>query len=348
MGGETKSEAGKFDLKIKIVRTDLASREYLLGAAGAFGFGGEPAVYQNSSYISKLWFINNYSGGILAKEKVEDMPERYRRFVRFGNPSETEMLKNYQKEMIMQSNREQIGQNVFYSRLSSQTEDPVPKNGEAEKGAREAKRAELIENIENIEGLAAFENFKEYVEGVLYGEAPDDDLGEDDWEQYDDDQEIRDILQLNNVYNSEVFKMSKVEYDFNAPGFIRLTKDGMFDITYDETEMTGIEGSYVRIAFCKNNRDIITFHRKNFFDEWFALEKGKRVAIERVGSDIKMVTAASGSGFVNTINLSGGQLCMVYTTEINGVPAEMVSYSVQAKQAAGKSKKQNKNYREKL
>lgn len=343
MGGKVKPEGKKFDLKIKIVRTDLASREYLLGAAGAFGFGGEMAMYQNSSYISKLWFINNYAGGILAKEKVEDMPERYRRFVRFGNPSETEMLKDYRKEMTMLSNREQIGQNVFYSRLSGRA-DPKAEQIPKTKEAAEAKYAEIMEdienmeNMENMEGLATFENFKEYVEDVLYGD-PEDGFEDGGYEEYDDDQEIRDILHLNNVYNSEIFKMSKVEYDFNAPGFINLTKDGMFEIKYDETEMTGIEGSYVRILFGENSRDIVTFHRKNFFDEWFALEKGKRVAVERVGADIKMVTAAAGNGFANTINLSGGKLCMVYTTEINGVPTERVSYCLQAKQPKVNKKK---------
>jgi hypothetical protein len=335
LSGKVKPEGAKFDFKIKIVRTDLASREYLLGMGGGFGFDGDPVMYQNSSYISKLWFINSYSGGILAKEKIEDMPERYRRFVRFGNPSETQMRKSFIKELVNLKEREQVGQNVFYSRLPS----PAGAEDAAGSGSAETAKAGYSEILENFDGLSVFENFREYVEDVLYGEAEPEDAYEDDGdyddgENYDGDEEIRDILHLNNVYNSEIYKMSKVEYDFNAPGYISLTKDGMFEIKYDETEITGIEDSYVRILFDETNRDILTFHRKNIFEDWFALEKGKRISIERPGADFGMVTSASTKELANTIKLSGGELRMVYTTEINGVPAETVSYRINAKPAA--------------
>jgi hypothetical protein len=333
LGGKLKQAGKKFDFKIKIVRTDLATCEYLLGMSGAFGFDGDPAMYRNSSYISKLWYINNYSGGILAKDKIEDMPESYRRFVRFGNPSEKDMLKNYRKEIVMQKNREPFGHNVFYSRPSSQpSQKDAAKNnsGEAQIDLAEAKYAEIMGDFE---GIVSFENFKEYVEDVLYGdENPENGCGDGEFgEVYDDDEEIRDILQLNNVYNSELYKMSKVEYDFNAPGHITLTKDGMYEIKYDESEITGVEGSYARIMFSENSRNIATFHKKKFFSDWFALEAGKRVSTEHFGVDFGAVTAAKTKELVNNINLSGGGMRVVYTTEINGVPSEMVSYSIQAK-----------------
>ena len=335
MGGKAKPAGKKFDFKIKIVRTDLASRDYLFGAGEAFGFDGDPAMYQNSSYISKLWFINSYSGAILAKDKIEDMPERYRRFVRFGNPSETEMIRNFQKEMVMLSNREQIGQNTFYSRLSNQ---PPPQNSsrtEPGETPGEPANAKYADIAGNFEGIAAFESFKELVEEVLYGEEEAD----FDDEEYEDDEEIRDILQLNNVYNSEIYKMSKVEYDFSAPGSITKNNDGNFDIQYDETETTGIEGSYMRILFSEKNRDIASFFTKSYFDDWFTLEKGKRVSIERVGAGFGTVTATSTKELANSITLAGGELCAVYTTEVNGVPTESVSYFIQAKPAAEQKSK---------
>ena len=306
MGGMRKSAGKNFDFKIKIIQTDLLSSEYLLGMGGTFGYDGDPAMYQNSNYISKLWFLNTYSGGILAKDKIEDMPESYRRFTGFENMSEAKMLKNFKKEMVMQKNREQIGQNVFYNQLSNQT------------------RSDKLNRLEDIEA---------FIEEALYADADLEDEDEDienENEQYEDDEEIRDILHLNNVYNSEMYKMSKVEYDFSAPGDIGLTKEGLFEIKYDDTEMTGIDGSYVRILFGETSRDVVTFHKKNFFCDWFALEKGKRVSIERTGEEFGSVAATHTKELVNTITLAGGELRTVYTMQINGVPTEAISYSIHA------------------
>ena len=338
MGKQIKPAGKKFDFKIKIARTDLASREYLLGAESSFGFDGDPAMYQNSGYISKLWFINNYPGGIPAKDKVEDMPERYRRFVGFGSPSETRMIKDFQKEMAMLSKREQIGQNVFYSQLPAQPNREAPGKKESKKPPQNAENEKYAEIAGSFDGIAAIENFREFIEDALYGEADLEDGYEED-EEYEAEEEIRDILQLNNVYNSEIYKMSKVKYDFSASGHISRTKEGMFDIEYDETETTGIEGSCMRILFSENNRDIVTFHSKSFFDEWFTLEKGKRVSIERIGASFGAVTSATAKELSNSITLEGGQLRAVYAMEINGVPSETVSYSIKAKLADDKKTK---------
>ena len=331
----------RFNFKIRIVQTNIASREYLLarGIGGISSFAGDPAMYQNSNYISKLHFINNYSGGILAKDKIEDMPERYRRFVRFGDPSDAQMLKNFKKEMSMLANREEVGQNVFYSRLSSQAE------GEAR--PKEAKTPEYAEAAINFDAfceaaLSGEADFAQLAKDYLSEFAQDFEDGEEyeeeydeEYEDYEDDEEIRDILHLNNVFNSEMFKMSKVEYDFNASGTIDLGGDGLYDIRYDEDEMTGVEGSYIRILFKADNRDIVTVHRKNFFDSWFTLEKGKRVSIERSDGHFNAVTSTNTKELANSLGLEGGSFRAAYTTETNGVPTEIVTYSIKAEPTAG-------------
>ena len=347
MGGNKKPEGKKFDFKVKIVQTDLAGRNYLLGMGGGFGFDGDMSMFRHSGYVSKLWAINNYSGGILAKDRVEDMPGNYRRFVNFGNPSEKQMFDSFKRELAQASNREEIGQNIFCSQFST----PIPEVPQKEAGKKGAKKtanekyAEIAGDFAAIASLGSLEDFEAFADEILYGgdDPEDGEYGEEDeeYDEYEDDEEIRDILQLNNVYNSELYKMSKVEYDFVAPGHISLEKDGMYTLEYDETEMTGVEGR-TWILFGDKTRNIATFHRKGFSDDWFTLEKGKRVTIGRTGPAFNVVLATTAGELKNTITLAGGELRAVYRTEANGVPTETVSYSIKAKPAGGQEiQKQN-------
>jgi len=361
------SAGKKFNFKIKIVQTDLASRDYLFGMGLSDGFGGDPIVYQNSSYISKLYFINNYSGGILAKDKIEDMPEPYRRFIKLDNPTEAEMLKSFKKEMVTLSNREEIGHNVFYSRLShspntvnlsnpSNLSDPPmppsPSSSSSNPGlpgnsmsAEQAGEFGQSEYMGNIEGLGSFDSLESLVEALYLGgenlelegltDYPEDgDNGNGEvYEDYSDDEEIKNILLLNNVFTSDMYKMSKIEYDFNTCGNIILMDDGSLNIKYDESEMTGFKDSYIQFLFHTDNRDIVTVRRKHFFDTWFTLEKGKRVSIEQKGRYSGAISTTSTKELVNNITLDGGDMRIVYTTETEGSPSEMILYSIHAEYA---------------
>lgn len=344
-------EEGKFNFKVKIVQTDLASREYLfgLGQNGGFGFDEDPAVYQNSSYISKLYFINNYSGGILAKDKIEEMPEKYRRFIELKNPTEAEMIRNFRKEMIVLANREEIGQNVFYSSLSNSNPAGYSNSNTANQSSPAAavEYAEHLGNSESLENFDdfnfninfngnVFEDFGNFDEDggdmVEYGDIEYDE-NDEPGEDYRDDEEIKDILLLNNVFNSEMYKMSKVEYDFSVLGDISTTDDGSLNIKYNESETTGFKDSYIQFLFREDNRDIITIRRKNFFDTWFTLENGKRVSIERRGRYSGAVSTTNTKELVNNMTLKGGDMRIIYTTETDGIPTETVFYSIHAEPA---------------
>ncbi|MCL1859396.1 MAG: DUF1934 family protein [Oscillospiraceae bacterium] len=346
MGGLSNPEEGKynFNFKVKIVQTDLASREYLFGTgfSEGFGFGGDLSVYQNSSYISKLYFINNYSGGILAKDKIEDMPERYRRFINLNNPTDAEMIKNFREEMAMLADREEIGQNVFYSSLSNPSvysEPVIPSNKLSQINqptGEYTEHTEIFENLESFDGFNVFEDFGNFDGGDIagiYGDGGNDEneeCGESIGEDYRDDEEIKDILLLNNIFNSEMYKMSKVEYDFSVLGNISVTSDGSLDIKYDESEMTGYKDSYIQFLFRADNREIVTVRRKYIFDTWFTLEKGKRVSVEIRDRYSGAVATTSTQELVNNITLDGGDMKIAYTTETDGVPTESVLYSIHA------------------
>ena len=337
------ANAGKFNFKIKITQTDLACREYLFGAGfdDGFGFGEDPAIFQNSSYISKLYFINNYTGGILTKDKIEDMPERYRMFVGLNNPTEAEIIRNFKKEMIVLANREEVGQNVFYSSLSANS-NPAGYSSLANPAPVSSAPAILDNNdiFGDFKKVLEFGDYDapellnavDWIANENENENESVDINEDyeDYENYKDGEEIKDILLLNNVFNSEMYKMSKVEYDFNVSGNISVSDGGLINMKYDESEITGLKNSYIQFLFKENDRDIVTIRRKHFFDSWFTLEKGKRVSIERRDQYSGTVTTTSTKELVNNISLEGGDMRIEYTTETDGIPTESVLYSIHA------------------
>ena len=60
------------DLKIKFVQTDLTDREFIYKKMMQYGHIVNPSVvYENSDYISKLHFMNNYTGGSIVKKENE-------------------------------------------------------------------------------------------------------------------------------------------------------------------------------------------------------------------------------------------------------------------------------------
>ncbi|MCL2095603.1 MAG: DUF1934 family protein [Oscillospiraceae bacterium] len=334
-------DGGNFNFRVKISQTDLSGGGYHYDYSGE-SYAPDSIMYDNSEYISKLFFINNISGGILAKERVEDMPEKYRRFVSSDITSGADIIKSIKKELTVLANREEVGQNVFYSSLAgsagrseSEPDDNNTRIKSAD-GIRE-RISEIKSEIEDIFGeireLLQSEQFKDLSEEVFSGLGDGEfDEFEDYYEDFEDydyaqsGEEIRDILHLNNYYNSETYKMSDVKYDFSCEGSIKVTDDGSLDIIYDESEMTGFKDSYCRFVFNMEKKDIITMSRKGFFETWLTLEKGGRVSTE-YGRDIGFATAAA-KEIVNNMTPEGGRMHLVYVTETNGFPSEMITHTI--------------------
>jgi len=360
MSGLAKADGGKFNFKVKMVRTDLACREYLFGMG--FGMSGNlpeadsSFIYQNSDYISKLYFINNYSGGILSQnnsdnsDKTEEIPDKYKYFIRADKPSDAELVGAFKKNLVMLANREKIGHNVFYNGLAGyekpklQTQDNSAANElNFEEFPDFADFAEFVESV--LLGDDFFNEFQDnfYPEDNSDGETEEDNGGDNDDDKEDkndifsenppinqkNDDEIKEILNLNNVYNSDLYKTSKMSYDFNIQGEINLTKNGLITVKYAEVETTGFN-TYTQFVFNPENRDILTLRKKFFFDDWFMLEKGKRISVEKRGHYSGEIMTTATKELVNNITPDGGEMKISYIIETDGVPTEEISYHIYA------------------
>ena len=343
MSAPTNPAGKKYNFKVKIVQTDLTHPNYLYQAFGAMGGGESPIMYQNSRYISKLFYINNVSGGILAKDKVEDMPERYKRFINTENPSAAEMAGSFIREMAELANREEIGQNVFYSRLSDSAETSEPAIAENFDLAKEFKN--LIAEIFPESDPSEFEAVYSLLQGGerAYGEAGEP----DDFDDFDGDdfggiadyelyagEEVKDILRLNNYYNSEEYKMSRAEYNFDVCGEITVADGGSLILQYDESELTGYGGSYIQLMFDPQKRDALTIRRNGYYDSWLFLERGKTIQVSDADNYSGAALAANTRELFNSVTAAGGEIRVVYITETNGFPTEMIYHTINAEPAA--------------
>ena len=343
MSAPTNPAGKKYNFKVKMVLTDLIRPHYLyqeFGIMGADGRGESPIMYQNSRYISKLFYINNVSGGILAKDKVEDMPERYKRFINTENPSAAELAGSFIRELADLANREEIGQNVFYSRLSDSAESAESSEPAALVPERKLDLASEFKNLiaeifpgtdpSDLDAVCSLLQGEE----DAYGEQDDFDDGDfDDYEDYAGE-EIKDILHLNNYYNSEEYKMSRAEYNFDVCGEITFNEDGALILKYDESELTGYSGSYIQLMFDPQKRDAVTIRRNGYYDSWLFLELGKRIQASNADNYTGAALAANTRELTNNITAGGGEISVVYITETNGFPTEMIYHTINAEPAA--------------
>jgi hypothetical protein len=238
--------------------------------------------------------------------------------------------------------RDEIGQNVFYNKISNPAvlnSRPAQTNNinafefldgifGGEPPLDKAGIASLLSNLSDLSDLSdiAGESGLELANGEKINNFEDF----EDFEEYESGEEIKNILQLNNYFNSDEYKMSKVEYDFNSSGSISRMENGSLEIKYDESELTGFDGAYSQILFNPKTKNIVTVRRKSFFDVWFTLEKGKRISVGETGRYAGTVHTTVTRELVNNMTANGGEMSVVYITESNGYPYEMISHTIRA------------------
>ncbi len=112
-------------------------------------------------------------------------------------------------------------------------------------------------------------------------------------------------------------------YGTDGDDSIELITDGNFEaaeggykISYDETEMTGMEGVRTTISVTKDN--MVTLERSGLMASTMVFEQGKRSQCHySVGAEHIMMTVDS-SKVVNKLGIKGGSLFVDYSLEVMG------------------------------
>lgn len=110
-------------------------------------------------------------------------------------------------------------------------------------------------------------------------------------------------------------------------GTFTVTDDGKVQISYDESELTGMEGSSTVVSFDMREPDTVTMIRTGAVSTTLVFEKGKRhhcvysTPYMPFEVCVRTLDVANGLG-------DGGKLSIDYIVEIRGARAERTKFSM--------------------
>jgi len=324
----------QFKFKIKITHTDLAYNDtFFRMMAENFAMSSFSMMSQNSSYISKLNFINNYEGGTVAGSNSDDsdadrvtakpaqdkMGNNVFR-VTVANPEIAEEIRAKKEKVIRERISEKFNA-IRAAKLTNETNGTKTVNDDTD-----------LEDVDILESLNAFEELTVDADFTdANGDFPDDFGDEFEFEDYDGYNEYEENgIMADGADIAQIMGTGKVEMKFDAPGSIKFISDSLLEVKYDESEVTGIRDSYVRFLFDMKNKNFVSINRGEDTDIWLDCEKGKRISLPKRTRHTGYIITVNTKELINTMTPDGGQLYIQYIRETNGSPAEIVSHSLSA------------------
>ncbi len=110
-------------------------------------------------------------------------------------------------------------------------------------------------------------------------------------------------------------------FEMVANGFLVLMEDRI-EVIYDETELTGMEGSTTTISFSKDDPGVVTMLRCGSVSTALIFEEGKRHLCAYDTGVVPFELCVFTKSVKNRITEAGGRLELQYLVEIRGAKAE--------------------------
>ncbi len=137
-------------------------------------------------------------------------------------------------------------------------------------------------------------------------------------EPNDEDELVRDALEFLSDDESLDGMRENCEEELITEGYIEIDDGGNVEISYEESEMGGLEGSKVRLVFNKETPKLVSMIREGIISTMLSYEEGKRhKSIYRtpyMAFDLTLNTSK-----VDNRILDGGALVLSYVMEIRGL-----------------------------
>ncbi len=129
------------------------------------------------------------------------------------------------------------------------------------------------------------------------------------------------------VYNSDSKGAEPETMEIKTRGLFKVTDDCRAEISYDETELTGMEGSSTVVSYNMKNDGIITMMRTGEVSTTLVFEKGKRHHCVYKTPFMPFEVCVRTIDVQNTLYI-GGELVIDYIVEIRGARAERTKFSM--------------------
>ena len=106
-------------------------------------------------------------------------------------------------------------------------------------------------------------------------------------------------------------------------------KDGRISLFYDETELTGMEGSTTTVSFAEDSPDVVTMLRYGSVSTALVFEQGKRHICAYETRVMPFEICIQTRTVKNGLTMDGGRIDLDYLVEIHGAKAERTIFSLE-------------------
>ncbi len=105
-------------------------------------------------------------------------------------------------------------------------------------------------------------------------------------------------------------------------------KGGRIEIEYEETEITGMNGSVTKLCFDRDEPTLVSLLREGSVSTAFVFEEGRRHLCVYNTPYFPIELCVDTQKLVNTLTFDGGSLHAAYLVEMNGVLAERAEIDI--------------------
>ena len=122
--------------------------------------------------------------------------------------------------------------------------------------------------------------------------------------------------------------------EFYTEGELTISSDGKYCLSYDESEITGMEGSVTSVNFNTNEPGLVTLMRTGAFRMAMVFERGARHICTYMTPYMPIEMVVVTKRLENTLGEDGGELICEYSIEANGMRCERARMRLVAKKQA--------------
>ncbi len=105
-------------------------------------------------------------------------------------------------------------------------------------------------------------------------------------------------------------------------------KGGKIEIEYNESEITGMDGSVTKVVFDKSNPALVSILREGSVSTALVFEEGKRHLCVYQTPYFPIELCITTLSLENTLSYDGGRMNAEYLVEMNGILAEKTDITI--------------------
>lgn len=119
---------------------------------------------------------------------------------------------------------------------------------------------------------------------------------------------------------------------FYTEGELKISADGSYSLSYDESELTGMEGAVTSVNFNLSETGLVTLMRTGAYRMAMVFESGMRHICTYQTPYMPIEMAVTTKKLINTLTEDGGTLEVEYSIDANGMRCEYAKMKLEARE----------------